>query len=33
VILDHADRVLDNTTGVIELNPHFKEDYYGKLPK
>ena len=33
VILDHADKVLDNTTGVIELKPHFKEDYYGQLPK
>lgn len=31
VILDHADKVLDNTTGIIELNPHFKEDYYGQL--
>lgn len=33
VILDHADKVLDNTTGVIELKPHFKEDYYSNLPK
>ena len=33
VILEHADKVLDNTTGEIKLNPHFKEDYYSKLPK
>lgn len=33
VILDHADKVLDNRTGVVELKPHFKEDYYSQLPK
>jgi len=33
VILDHADKVLDNTKGTIFLNPHFKEDYYNQLPK
>lgn len=33
VILDHADKVLDNSKGVIELKPHFKEDYYSQLPK
>jgi glycosyltransferase involved in cell wall biosynthesis len=33
VILEHADRVLDNTKGTITLNPHFKEDYYNQLPK
>lgn len=31
VVLAQADKVLDNTTGVIELKPHFKEDYYGQL--
>lgn len=31
VILDHADKVLDNTTGEIVLNPHFKNDYYGQI--
>ena len=31
VILDHADKVLDNTTGEIELNPHFKNDYYEQI--
>jgi len=31
VILDHADKVLDNTTGVIELKPHFKADYYEQI--
>jgi glycosyltransferase involved in cell wall biosynthesis len=33
VILEHADKVLDNTKGTIVLNPHFKEDYYSQLPK
>jgi glycosyltransferase involved in cell wall biosynthesis len=32
-ILDQADKVLDNTKGVIELHPHFKEEYYNQLPK
>jgi glycosyltransferase involved in cell wall biosynthesis len=32
-VLDKADRVLNNTTGEIVLNPHFKNDYYGQLPK
>ena len=31
VILDQADKVLDNTTGKIELNPHFKNDYYEQI--
>lgn len=31
VILNHADKVLDNTTGNITLNPHFKNDYYGQI--
>ena len=31
VILDHADKVLDNTKGEIELNPHFKNDYYEQI--
>lgn len=31
VILDHADKVLDNTTGIIELKPHFKENYYEQI--
>jgi glycosyltransferase involved in cell wall biosynthesis len=33
VILARADEMLDNTIGVIELSPHFKEDYYSQLPK
>ena len=28
VILDHADKVLNNATGDIHLNPHFDNDYY-----
>jgi glycosyltransferase involved in cell wall biosynthesis len=32
VILAQADKVLDNTKGVIHLNPHFDNDYYGQLP-
>lgn len=31
VILDHADKVLDNRTGIVELNPHFKSDYYEQI--
>jgi glycosyltransferase involved in cell wall biosynthesis len=31
VILDHADKVLDNTTGNITLNPNFLHDYYSKI--
>jgi glycosyltransferase involved in cell wall biosynthesis len=31
VILNHADKVLDNRTGIVELNPHFKDDYYGQI--
>ena len=31
VILDHADKVLDNRTGVVELKPHFKENYYEQI--
>jgi hypothetical protein len=30
-ILAQADRVLDNTTGEIELNPHFKNNYYEQI--
>lgn len=33
VVLAQADRVLDNTKGVIHLKPHFKNDYYSQLPK
>lgn len=33
VILEHADKLLDNTTGEIILNPHFKNDYYGQIKK
>lgn len=33
VILDHADKVLDNTTGKIQLNPHFIHDYYAQIKK
>ena len=32
VILDQADKVLDDTKGEIILNPHFDEDYYNQLP-
>ncbi len=32
VILAQADKVLDNTKGVIHLNPHFDNDYYSQLP-
>jgi glycosyltransferase involved in cell wall biosynthesis len=31
VILAQADRVLDNTTGVIHLQPKFLNDYYGQI--
>ena len=31
VILNHADKVLDNRTGIVELNPNFKDDYYGQI--
>lgn len=31
VILTHADKVLDNTKGVINLNPHFDNDYYSQI--
>jgi len=33
VILARADEALDNTEGVIHLNPHFDNDYYSQLPK
>jgi hypothetical protein len=31
VILARADEVLDNTTGVITLNPQFRNDYWSQL--
>ena len=31
VILSHADKVLDNIKGKVELHPHFKEDYYNQI--
>jgi glycosyltransferase involved in cell wall biosynthesis len=31
VILDQADKVLDNTTGTIQLTPKFINDYYGQI--
>jgi glycosyltransferase involved in cell wall biosynthesis len=31
VILDQADKVLDNTKGTIELTPKFLNDYYGQI--
>ena len=31
VILDQADKVLDNTKGDIELHPHFDHNYYDQL--
>lgn len=32
VILDRADEVLKEQSGVVQLNPHFDNDYYGQLP-
>jgi glycosyltransferase involved in cell wall biosynthesis len=32
VILAQADKVLEEPSGVIQLNPHFDNDYYGQLP-
>ena len=32
-ILAQADRVLDNTKGVITLNPHFDNDYYEQIKR
>jgi glycosyltransferase involved in cell wall biosynthesis len=32
-VLAHADKVLKEPSGVIELKPHFDHDYYGQLPK
>jgi cellulose synthase/poly-beta-1,6-N-acetylglucosamine synthase-like glycosyltransferase len=31
IILAQADKVLDNTTGTIQLNPNFKEEYYEQI--
>ena len=31
VILDQADKVLDNTKGIIELTPKFLNDYYEQI--
>jgi glycosyltransferase involved in cell wall biosynthesis len=33
VILDQADKVLDNTTGVIQLEPKFLNDYYEQIDR
>jgi len=33
VILAQADRVLDNTKGVIHLNPHFNNEYYEQIKR
>ena len=33
VVLAKADKMLDNTKGVIHLKPHFDNDYYSQLPK
>lgn len=33
VILNQADKVLDNVKGRIVLQPKFKNDYYEMLPK
>ena len=30
-ILNEADKVLDNTTGIIELHPKFLNNYYEQL--
>jgi len=32
-ILDRADKVLDNTKGVVHLKPHFLHDYYAMIKK
>jgi glycosyltransferase involved in cell wall biosynthesis len=32
-VLERTDKVLNGESGTIALNPHFKEDYYGQLPK
>lgn len=32
VILAQADKVLEEPSGVVQLNPHFDNDYYGQLP-
>lgn len=32
VILAKADEMLDPITGMVELHPHFDNDYYGQLP-
>jgi hypothetical protein len=31
VVLTQADKVLDGTTGTIELTPKFLNDYYGQI--
>lgn len=33
IVLTQADNVLDNTKGVIHLQPKFLNDYYSQLPK
>ena len=33
VINNHADKVLDNTTGIISLHPQFLNDYYAQIDK
>ena len=33
VILEHADKVLDDSKGQLILSPHFKEDYYEQIKK
>jgi hypothetical protein len=30
-ILKRTDKVLNKENGIINLSPHFKEDYYGQL--
>jgi len=32
-VLERTDKVLHGESGVITLNPHFKEDYYRQIPK
>ena len=31
VILDQADKVLDDRKGIVQLNPHFDNDYYSQI--
>jgi hypothetical protein len=32
-ILNQADKVLDDRKGIVQLNPHFDNDYYEQIKK